>query len=104
MAQPFTREDQLGVSLLTLEQLKEMEAKKIAEQQSQEDQWVIVLFLTFKNKKNVFVSNISHVIENLILAWIKEASPVKKKLILDLLYEWQRRIWYFWVFYTFVIQ
>lgn len=38
MAQPFTREDQLGVSLLTLEQLKEMEAKKIAEQQSQEDQ------------------------------------------------------------------
>ncbi|GJQ88444.1 putative helical and beta-bridge domain protein, partial [Trypoxylus dichotomus] len=29
MAQPFTREDQLGVSLLTLEQLEAEEAKKI---------------------------------------------------------------------------
>ncbi|XP_072383938.1 general transcription and DNA repair factor IIH helicase subunit XPD [Diabrotica undecimpunctata] len=36
MAQPFTREDQLGVSLLTLEQLQELEAKKIAEQGAQE--------------------------------------------------------------------
>ncbi|KAG5877282.1 hypothetical protein JTB14_021417 [Gonioctena quinquepunctata] len=32
MAQPFTREDQLGVSLLTLEQLQELEAKKKQEQ------------------------------------------------------------------------
>ncbi|CAG9836890.1 unnamed protein product [Diabrotica balteata] len=36
MAQPFTREDQLGVSLLTLEQLRELEAKKLAEQGAQE--------------------------------------------------------------------
>lgn len=32
MAQPFTREDQLGVSLLTLEQLQNEEANKITEQ------------------------------------------------------------------------
>ncbi|XP_050506968.1 general transcription and DNA repair factor IIH helicase subunit XPD [Diabrotica virgifera virgifera] len=36
MAQPFTREDQLGVSLLTLEQLRDLEAKKLAEQNAQE--------------------------------------------------------------------
>lgn len=36
MAQPFTREDQLGVSLLTLEQLQNMEASKI-EQQAQQN-------------------------------------------------------------------
>jgi DNA excision repair protein ERCC-2 len=30
MAQPFTREDQLGVSLLTLEQLKNLEKEKSA--------------------------------------------------------------------------
>lgn len=35
MAQPFTREDQLGVSLLTLEQLENLEAKK-AQEQSEE--------------------------------------------------------------------
>lgn len=34
MAQPFTREDQLGVSLLTLEQL-EKEANKIEKQAQQ---------------------------------------------------------------------
>lgn len=36
MAQPFTREDQLGVSLLTLEQLKELEAKKQKEAEAEE--------------------------------------------------------------------
>ncbi|VEN48606.1 unnamed protein product [Callosobruchus maculatus] len=36
MAQPFTREDQLGVSLLTLEQLKEMEARKRKETMEQD--------------------------------------------------------------------
>ncbi|CAH1134222.1 unnamed protein product [Ceutorhynchus assimilis] len=35
MAQPFTREDQLGVSLLTLEQLQNMEEKKLQEQAHQ---------------------------------------------------------------------
>ncbi|XP_022909302.1 general transcription and DNA repair factor IIH helicase subunit XPD [Onthophagus taurus] len=35
MAQPFTREDQLGVSLLTLEQLESMEASKIEKQAQQ---------------------------------------------------------------------
>lgn len=35
MAQPFTREDQLGVSLLTLEQLQAMEEKKVQEQTQQ---------------------------------------------------------------------
>jgi DNA excision repair protein ERCC-2 len=35
MAQPFTREDQLGVSLLTLEQLQNLEASKIQEQAQQ---------------------------------------------------------------------
>ena len=35
MAQPFTREDQLGVSLLTLEQLKNLEYKKLQEQAHQ---------------------------------------------------------------------
>lgn len=34
MAQPFTREDQLGVSLLTLEQLQK-EANKIEKQAQQ---------------------------------------------------------------------
>lgn len=37
MAQPFTREDQLGVSLLTLEQLQEMERKKAQEQASKDE-------------------------------------------------------------------
>lgn len=37
MAQPFTREDQLGVSLLTLEQLQEMERKKAQEQANKEE-------------------------------------------------------------------
>lgn len=32
MAQPFTREDQLGVSLLTLEQLQSMEKDKLEKQ------------------------------------------------------------------------
>ncbi|XP_076271779.1 general transcription and DNA repair factor IIH helicase subunit Xpd isoform X2 [Rhynchophorus ferrugineus] len=32
MAQPFTREDQLGISLLTLEQLQSLEDKKLQEQ------------------------------------------------------------------------
>ncbi|XP_066155132.1 general transcription and DNA repair factor IIH helicase subunit XPD [Euwallacea fornicatus] len=36
MAQPFTREDQLGVSLLTLEQLQTMEQKKLEEQTHEE--------------------------------------------------------------------
>ncbi|XP_066250346.1 general transcription and DNA repair factor IIH helicase subunit XPD [Euwallacea similis] len=36
MAQPFTREDQLGVSLLTLEQLQAMEHKKLQEQGHEE--------------------------------------------------------------------
>lgn len=35
MAQPFTREDQLGVSLLTLEQLENDEANKIEKQAQQ---------------------------------------------------------------------
>lgn len=35
MAQPFTREDQLGVSLLTLEQLQNLEASKIEKQAQQ---------------------------------------------------------------------
>lgn len=35
MAQPFTREDQLGVSLLTLEQLETLEANK-AQEESEE--------------------------------------------------------------------
>lgn len=35
MAQSFTREDQLGVSLLTLEQLQNMEASKIEKQAQQ---------------------------------------------------------------------
>lgn len=37
MAQPFTREDQLGVSLLTLEQLQEMERKKTQEQANKDE-------------------------------------------------------------------
>lgn len=32
MAQPFTREDQLGLSLLTLEQLQNMEKEKLDKQ------------------------------------------------------------------------
>ncbi|XP_056641987.1 general transcription and DNA repair factor IIH helicase subunit XPD [Diorhabda carinulata] len=36
MAQPFTREDQLGVSLLTLEQLRDMESKKKTEEMNHE--------------------------------------------------------------------
>jgi DNA excision repair protein ERCC-2 len=36
MAQPFSREDQLGLSLLTLEQLKSKEQAKI-EQQAQQN-------------------------------------------------------------------
>lgn len=35
MAQPFTREDQLGVSLLTLEQLENLESEKIQAQAQQ---------------------------------------------------------------------
>lgn len=35
MAQPFTREDQLGVSLLTLEQLENLEQNKIHQQAQQ---------------------------------------------------------------------
>lgn len=35
MAQPFTREDQLGVSLLTLEQLQNEEQSKIEKQAQQ---------------------------------------------------------------------
>lgn len=35
MAQPFTREDQLGVSLLTLEQLQNDEQNKIEKQAQQ---------------------------------------------------------------------
>lgn len=35
MAQPFNHEDQLGLSLLTLEQLKALESKKIEEQAQQ---------------------------------------------------------------------
>lgn len=37
MAQPFTREDQLGVSLLTLDQLQEMERKKTQEQANKDE-------------------------------------------------------------------
>ena len=36
MAQPFTREDQLGVSLLTLQQLETMEREKKAIEQQKE--------------------------------------------------------------------
>lgn len=32
MAQPFTREDQLGTSLLTLDQLEKMEQEKLEKQ------------------------------------------------------------------------
>ena len=35
MAQPFSREDQLGLSLLTLEQLQNREQAKIEEQAQQ---------------------------------------------------------------------
>lgn len=35
MAQPFSREDQLGLSLLTLEQLQNKEQAKIEEQAQQ---------------------------------------------------------------------
>ena len=35
MAQPFTREDQLGVSLLTLEQLESEEMQKKIQQRAQ---------------------------------------------------------------------
>lgn len=35
MAQPFSREDQLGLSLLTKEQVEKKEAKKIEEQAQQ---------------------------------------------------------------------
>lgn len=38
MAQPFTKEDQLGVSLLTLEQLQNLEAKKQQEKDESEEQ------------------------------------------------------------------
>ncbi|XP_060534815.1 general transcription and DNA repair factor IIH helicase subunit XPD [Cylas formicarius] len=38
MAQPFTREDQLGVSLLTLEQLQKLEQKRLEEQQNDQMQ------------------------------------------------------------------
>lgn len=37
MAQPFTREDQLGVSLLTLEQLETMEKEKLEKQAKGKD-------------------------------------------------------------------
>jgi DNA excision repair protein ERCC-2 len=36
MAQPFTREDQLGISLLTLEQLQSEEQVKIQQQRAQQ--------------------------------------------------------------------
>jgi len=39
MAQPFTREDQLGISLLTLAQLENMEQEKL-ERQAQGKQGV----------------------------------------------------------------
>lgn len=38
MAQPFTREDQLGVSLLTIAQLKALEEKKAKELNANEQQ------------------------------------------------------------------
>lgn len=36
MAQPFTREDQLGISLLTLDQLKSEEMKKKVQERAQQ--------------------------------------------------------------------
>lgn len=37
MAQPFTREDQLGVSLLTIQQLQAMEREKLEKEAKEKD-------------------------------------------------------------------
>ena len=46
MAQPFTREDQLGVSLLTIEQLETQEMQDKIQQKVQQDWNIILYFLS----------------------------------------------------------
>ena len=58
MAQPFSREDQLGISLLTLEQLQSEEMQKKIQQQAQAAwTWyiiiaVVIVYLVCKNFQN----------------------------------------------------
>lgn len=40
MAQPLTQKEQLGISLLTLEQLEEMEEKKRKEKEKSEKEFI----------------------------------------------------------------
>ena len=58
MAQPFSREDQLGISLLTLEQLQSEEMQKKIQQRAQAAwTWyiiitVVIVYLVGKNFRN----------------------------------------------------
>ena len=54
MAQPFTREDQLGISLLTYEQLQSDEMKeKMRAKQFTIDVWKIVLWFISKEQLKI---------------------------------------------------
>lgn len=59
MAQPFTREDQLGVSLLTLEQLENSEKEKLERQAQGKDSNHVMWKTWTATKKRVKYMNYS---------------------------------------------